>query len=418
MDTTLKVNPSAPDAINAFLADESNPIVKGLLDVVAKYGTPEEINARAAAARDLGNLKKRLSEINSPYLADLEWLEQQRDAGAFVSLEEYTERVLGEGAEPVAAQPNAVILEVSAMNFFPWFMHEARQAIQDRSIMPARYIRVRDMHESLGDQGDMLAFAAAMEIIGATYVETLNTRGTDGSNVNLGGPDTIAGYFAGIGAPNSQPLEWVDEYLHHYTTNGVRQVLCIAQSQLLIGYMLNMMGIDTEFKVSVWFAGHDSSYGAAYTFMMAKMMERADGRTPIIGLNISNSVNAQTIREIAAIRDHFGYRDQVRIEHHLTQTYKSTVVQPYLRRDEIVEVAQTVANIAAKHEGADPDIETGLDRPSDFFDYFLPQEELRSTGVMELMASNYMDKHESIQRTAEALTRAGVGFVAATNLHK
>lgn len=417
MDNKMRVNESAVSAINAFLADPNNPLVAQLLEVVEKYGGPEQINAKAAASRDLGRLKERLAEISSPYLADLEWLERQRDAGAFVSREEYTRRVLGDDAITVERQANSVILEISAMNFFPWLMREARQAIEDRSIMPARYIRVRDMNESLDDEGDMLAFAAAMEIIGGTYVETLNTRGTDGSNVNLGGPDTLAGYFAGIGAPNHQPLDWVDEYLNHYTSNGVRQVLCISQSQLFVGYLLNMLGIETEFKVSVWYAGHDSAYGAAYTFFMAKLMEREDGRTPVIGLNISNSVNAQTIREIAAVRDSFGYRDQVRIEHHLTQTYKSTVRQPYLRRDEIVEVAATVANIAAKHEGADPEVEEAFERPSDLFDYFLPQEELRSTGALELLSDNYMDKHESVQRTAEALTRAGIGFVAATKLH-
>ena len=34
----------------------------------------------------------------------------------------------------------------------------------------------------------MLAIAAAMQIMGASYVETLDTKGTDGSNVHLGGP--------------------------------------------------------------------------------------------------------------------------------------------------------------------------------------------------------------------------------------
>ena len=41
-----------------------------------------------------------------------------------------------------------------------------------------------------------------MQIIGASYVETLDTKGTDGSNIHLGGPATITGYFGGIGQPN------------------------------------------------------------------------------------------------------------------------------------------------------------------------------------------------------------------------
>ncbi|MHA3724124.1 hypothetical protein ACXR2T_09620 [Leucobacter sp. HY1910] len=415
--TVLTCNPAAVDNINTFLSDPENPLVKDFLAVVAKHGTPEEINAKAAEARKLENLKQRLADMNSPYLADLEWLEQQRDSGAFVGLDEYTQRILGEGATPIRNGENAVTLEISVMNFFPWLMEEARRAIQEREIMPGRFIRVRDMNESLEDQGDMLAFAAAMQIIGASYVETLNTRGTDGSNVNIGGPEVLAGYFAGIQMPNEQPLEWVDEYLHHYTVNGVRQVLNITPGQLLLGYWLNQLGIHTEFKVSVWFAGHENAYGAVYTFMMAKLMEAADGTTPLIGLNIINSVNADTIRHIAAVRDTFGYRDQVRIEHHLTQTYKSTVRQPYLRRDEIVEVAQTVANIAAKHEGGDPETEMQRDVQSDFFDYFRSKEDLVSSGDLAAMEQLYMDKHDSIQKTAEALTRAGIGFVTASNLH-
>jgi len=49
--------------------------------------------------------------------------------------------------------------------------------------MPSRYIRVRKMKEQESDQGDTLAVAAAMQIVGASYVETLDTKGTDGSNV-------------------------------------------------------------------------------------------------------------------------------------------------------------------------------------------------------------------------------------------
>ena len=67
--------------------------------------------------------------------------------------------------------------------------------------MPGRFIRVRKMAEQV-DDGDISAVAAAMQIVGATYVETLDTKGTDGSNVHLGGPETITGYFGGVGQPN------------------------------------------------------------------------------------------------------------------------------------------------------------------------------------------------------------------------
>ena len=51
--------------------------------------------------------------------------------------------------------------------------------------MPARWIQVRRMKEQEAD-GDLPAIAAAMRIIGASYVETLDTKGTDGSNIHLG----------------------------------------------------------------------------------------------------------------------------------------------------------------------------------------------------------------------------------------
>ena len=90
----------------------------------------------------------------------------------------------------------------------------------------------------------MLAVAAAMQIIGATYVETLDTKGTDGSNVHLGGPETITGYFGGIGQPNDYALKWVDEFLYYYTNYGIQQVLNINPGTVLVGYLLYKLGID------------------------------------------------------------------------------------------------------------------------------------------------------------------------------
>jgi hypothetical protein len=49
------------------------------------------------------------------------------------------------------------------------------------------------MKEQEGDNGDILAFAAAMQVMGASFVETLDTKGTDGSNVHLGGPEMGSG---------------------------------------------------------------------------------------------------------------------------------------------------------------------------------------------------------------------------------
>ena len=222
--------------------------------------------------------------------------------------------------------------------------------------MPGRFIRVRKMRESEADCGDMLAFAAAMQIMGASYVETLETKGTDGSNIHLGGPATITGYFGGIGQPNDHVLKWVDEYLYYYTTYGMKQALNINPGTVLAGYLLHKLGIDNEFKISV-FMGNDNPYATLWTLIGAKLFSREDGTCPLIGFNLSNSVNNETIEITAEVRRALGFEDVVRIEHHITEAYRSVVIQPYNRRAELPALADHVPNISAKHEGGDPDVE-------------------------------------------------------------
>lgn len=296
-------------------------------------------------------------------------------------------------------------------------MAQARHAIKHREIMPGRYIRVRNMLESAQDMGDLIAMMAAMEIIGASYVETLDTRGTDGSNIHLNGPETIAGYFTSAGQPNDYPLKWVDEFLHYYTQYGVQQVLNINPGTMLLGYWLSRIGVDIEFKVSV-FAGTDNAWSFLHMLTVARLYSREDGFTPLVGMNPTNAVNADTLRSMAQARDALGMTDHVRIEHHVTNFYKSMVRQPYLRRDELVDVAASIRNMAAKHEGGDPSVEEQRTRPSDVFDYFRTKADLEATGDIKLNELSYMDKHESINRTARALTRSGYSFGAATRLHR
>ena len=64
----------------------------------------------------------------------------------------------------------------------------------------------------------------------------------------------------------------------------------------------------------------------------------------------------------------------VRFEHHITETWKTIVSQPYDRRAELVQIADHVANISAKHEGGDPEVEPTRSHPSDILDYFRGQE--------------------------------------------
>ncbi len=413
----LRIPNERLDAINAVLLDPDSRVVNDLLDVIARHGTPEQINAKAARARDFDNLMTRLAEHDCRYLDDLIWLQQQRDAGAFISVADYRRMVLGERADQMAFKDEfAVTLEISAAQYFPWLIEEARQAIANKELMPGRFIRVRKMRESEADCGDMLAFAAAMQIMGASYVETLDTKGTDGSNVHLGGPDTITGYFGGVGQPNDHVLKWVDEFLYYYTTYGTRQVLNINPGTVLAGYLLHKLGVDIEFKISV-FMGNDNPYATLWTLIGAKLFSRDDGTCPLIGFNLSNSVNNETIELTAQVRRALGFEDVVRIEHHITEAYKHIVRQPYNRREELVALADHVANVSAKHEGGDPEVEVTREHPSDILDYFRAKEEIEAAGHMPLLLRNYLDKHEALNRTARALTEHGLSFIAAPRLH-
>lgn len=404
--------------INQFLTNPHSEVINELLHIVEKHGGPEEINRKAGEARQLPSLMARLKKSGSPYLADLQWLIEQRDAGAFVSIDEFRQDVLGDSAATTAFdEGHAVTLEISALQFFPWLIAQARQAIEQRQLMPGRYIRVRNMAEQVADQGDTLAVAAAMQIVGASYVETLDTKGTDGSNIHLGGPATITGYFGGVGQPNGHALKWVDEFLGYYTEYGVRQVLNINPGTVFLGYLLHKLGIDIEFKISV-FMGNDNPYAALWTLLGAKLFAREDGTTSLIGFNWSNSVNNETIEKAATVRGAFGFEDVVRFEHHITETYKSIVIQPYDRTAELVELADHVANISAKHEGGKPEIDSVREHPSDILDYFLPKADIEAQGLMMALQRNYLDKHDALNVTATELTKKGLTFIAAKNLHQ
>jgi len=413
----LQIPAGRLEEINALLVDPKNATVGELVDMVERYGGPEEINRKAREAGKLENLMARLQAAESPYVKDLTWLIEQRDRRAFISMKDYVKRVAGGKGDAAALnRKNAVTLEISALQYFPWLITQAKHCIEQGELMPGRFIRVRNMVEQAADNGDVMAVAAAMQIIGATYVETLDTKGTDGSNVHLGGPETITGYFGGIGQPNHYPIKWVDEYLKYYTSYGVRQVLNINPGTVLAGYLLHRLGVDIEFTISV-FMGNDNPFSIMWTLVTARLFSRADGRTSLIGFNLSNSVNNETIRQASKIRNALGLEEVVRFEHHITETWKSIVRQPYNRRAELVEIAQEVPNISAKHEGGEPEVEQKLGHPSDILDYFAAKSDVEAGGLMPAFELNYIEKHRSVNLTAQALIKAGIGVVCATRLH-
>jgi len=201
----LAIPPDRLAAINAVLTDPNSTVMKEFLNVVAKYGAPEEINRKHRESRKMEALFAKVRERAPEYIKDLEWLIEQRERGAFVSVADYRRAVLGPKADTMTFKDEyAVTLEVSALQYFPWIRPMCEKAIAERSLVPGRFIAVRKMKESEAD-GDLPAIVAALDIMGCSFVETLDTKGTDGSNLHLGGPATITGYFGGIGQPDSTP---------------------------------------------------------------------------------------------------------------------------------------------------------------------------------------------------------------------
>lgn len=413
----LQIPQNRLETINAVLLDPNSQVMNNFLAVVAKYGTPEEINRKHRESRKLENLFKAVEARQPDYIKDLKWLMEQRDRGAFVTVADYRRGVLGAKADSMQFKDeSAVTLEVSALQYFPWVREMCERALDQRTLIPGRFIAVRKMKESEAD-GDLPAIVAALDIMGCSFVETLDTKGTDGSNPHLGGPATITGYFGGIGQPNEHALMWLDEFLYYYTNFGVQHVLNFNAGTILLGFMLYKLGVDIQFKISVFF-GSDNPYHALWIMTMAKLFSRDDGTSPLIGFNWSNSINNQTMELSAEFRQALGFEKVVRFEHHITEPQKSIVIQPYNRRDELVQVADHVANIAAKHEGGDPEVDATRAHLSDILDYFRAKDEIIASGDWEHLKLNFMDKVDACNHSARALTEHGLSFVAAQHLHK
>ncbi len=83
-----------------------------------------------------------------------------------------------------------------------------------------------------------------------------------------------------------------------------------------------------------------------------------------------------------------------------------------------MQIADHVANIAAKHEGGDPEVDSARLHPSDILDYFREKKEVIESGDWDAMQCNFLDKVDACENTARALTQHGLSFIAARNLHR
>jgi hypothetical protein len=413
----IAISPDRLKAVNEFFESPDNRLINDLTKIIEKNGGAEAINAKGKAAANPDNLMAKVRAKNPAYIKDLEWLMAQRDKKAFISVADYRQKFLGaKAARMTWDESYAVTLEISSMHYFPWLMAEAKKSIQNGELMPGRFIRVRNMKEQEAD-GDLPANTLAMQIFGATCCETLDTKGVDGSNVHLGGPDTITGYFGGIGQPNHYALKYLEEYVYYFTNYGVQQVLNFNLGTVMAGLLLYKMGVNVQFKISV-FSGHDNPYMILNTLTLAKLLSRDDGSTPIVGFNLSNSVNNETIEQVGDIRRAFGFEDSVRIEHHITEPILGIVRQPYDRHIELVELAARVKNVSAKHEGGDYEVQKTRNPQHNILEYFMPKADMQAKGLSDVFLGHYLDKHDALNHTAADLTKAGRTFIAARNLHK
>ena len=409
----LAIDSKVLNDVNKFLTKKSNPVIDRIIEIVDKYGGPKKINDLAQKNGKIEILMEKLQHKKAEYVDQLNWLIEQRDGKKFISMEKYKNKI--NAPKDMIDEGYKVTLEISSLHYFPWLISQAKQSIERGELMPGRFIRVRFMKEQEED-GDLLATISAIKILGSTWVESLDTKGTDGSNIHLGGAETITGYFGGIGQPNDYVYKWIDEYLYYYTNYGVKEVLNINGGTILASYFLYKLGIDIEFKISVYM-GNDNPLNVLWTLMTAKLFSREDGTTPLVGFNLSNSVNNETISFTGDIRKALGFEDIVKIEHHIVETSKGIVKQPYDRLAELIEIAKKVKNISAKHEGGSLEVEKKREHPSDIREYFIPKDEVIEKNLMPYLKRNYLDKHDAVQRTAKELLRNGILVIAAPKLH-
>ena len=92
LEKLLTIGQDKLDAVNQVLTDPDNVMISNLAALVEKLGGAQAINAKASRARQLENLLARLKEIGSPYLADLDWLQEQTQAKAFIKMDDFIQR--------------------------------------------------------------------------------------------------------------------------------------------------------------------------------------------------------------------------------------------------------------------------------------------------------------------------------------
>lgn len=90
----LKITSDKLDAINEILLNPEMEVINDFLEVVAKYGTPEEINAKANEARKPENLLALVKKTSPNHLEDLK---SNQGGGAVIPGEKFCAQQSPEG---------------------------------------------------------------------------------------------------------------------------------------------------------------------------------------------------------------------------------------------------------------------------------------------------------------------------------
>jgi len=76
--------------------------------------------------------------------------------------------------------------------------------------------------------------------------------------------------------PTNTPCSGWTSFLYYYTNFGVQHVLNFNAGTILLGFMLYRLGVDIQFKISVFF-GSDNPYHSLWIMLAAKLFSRDDG---------------------------------------------------------------------------------------------------------------------------------------------
>jgi len=118
MKQPFRIDTDSLETINEFLVKSPNAVLDPLLEVVEKHGGVDRINEKARQNGALPSLLDRLKKKDSEYAEQLDWLQQQREAGRFIPMADYAAKLRPDRAAALDSSYQ-VTLEISALQYFP-----------------------------------------------------------------------------------------------------------------------------------------------------------------------------------------------------------------------------------------------------------------------------------------------------------